>query len=65
MSYGGVASKSAQIMVETTAGVGGVDSDQVLDRFQSVWGAVWVPRRLTITKLHVNFIPNRAGRGWR
>ena len=63
MSYGVIASKSANVMVETTSGVGGSDSDLVLDRFQSIWGAAWVPGRLTITRLHVNFIPSRAGRG--
>lgn len=63
MSYGVIASKSAQIMVETTAGTGSIDTDVVLDRFQSLWGAAWVPGRLTLTKLHANFIPNRAGRG--
>lgn len=63
MSYGVLASKSATVMVETTAGVGRSDSDLVLDRFQSIWGAVWVPGRLTVTRLHVNVIPNRAGRG--
>ncbi|CAN5642118.1 hypothetical protein BH11ACT8_BH11ACT8_32620 [soil metagenome] len=63
MSYGVIASKSAHVMVETTSGVGGSDSDLVLDRFQSIWGAAWVPGRLTVTRLHVNVIPNRAGRG--
>lgn len=63
MSYGVLASKSATVMVETTSGVGGSDSDVVLDRFQGLWGAAWVPGRLTVTRLHVSFIPNRAGRG--
>ena len=63
MSYGVIASKTAHLMVETTSGVGGVESDHALDRFQALWGAAWVPGRLTLTKLHVNFIPNRAGRG--
>lgn len=63
MSYGVLASKSANVMVETTSGVGGSDSDVVLDRFQGIWGASWVPGRLTVTRLHVSFIPNRTGRG--
>lgn len=63
MSYGVLASKAGQILVETTSGSGGVDSDVALDRFQTVWGAMWVPGRLTLTKLHLNFIPNQAGRG--
>ena len=63
MSYGVIASKSATLMVETTSGVGGTDSDVALDRFQGIWGAAWVQGRLTVTRLHVNFIPARAGRG--
>ncbi len=62
MSYGVVASKSVSVMVETTSGVGGSDSDLVLDRFQNTWGAEWVSGRLTLTRLHVNFIANRTGR---
>ncbi|MBS45970.1 MAG: hypothetical protein CMH83_22910 [Nocardioides sp.] len=51
------------MMVETIAGAGGNDSDGALDRFQSIWGGAWVPGRVTLTRLHLNFIPNRAGRG--
>ena len=63
MSYGVLVSKTGQLTVETTSGSGGGDSDVVLDRFQTVWGAMWVPGRLTLTRLHLNYIPNRAGRG--
>lgn len=63
MSYGVLASKSAHVMVQTMSGVDGSPSDIVLDRFQSIWGSAWVTGRLTLTRLHVNFIPNRAGRG--
>ncbi len=63
MSYGVLASKSATMMVETTSGVGGTTSDVALDRFQDIWGAAWVQGRLTVTRLHVNFIPHHAGRG--
>lgn len=63
MSYGVIASKTANVMVETTSGVGGSDSDVALDRFQSIWGGAFVPGRITVTRLHVNFIPSRAGRG--
>ena len=63
MSYGVLGSKTGQILVETTSGSGGNDSDVALDRFQTVWGAMWVPGRLTLTKLHLNYIPNRGGRG--
>lgn len=72
MSYGVIASKTGQMSVERIDGdadpegpgsVENTDSDVTLDRFQSVWGTVWVPGRLTLTKLHLNFIPRRGGRG--
>ncbi len=63
MSYGVIASKSATVMVETTSGLAGSDSDAVLDRFESIWGSAKVSGRLTLTRLHLNFIPARAGRG--
>ena len=63
MSYGVIASKSATVMVETTSVLVGSDSDVVLDRFESVWGSAKVSGRLTLTRLHLNFIPSRAGRG--
>lgn len=63
MSYGVLVSKTGHLLVETTSGSGGGDSDVALDRFQTVWGAMWVPGRLTLTKLHLTFVPHRAGRG--
>ena len=63
MSYGVVGSKSGHLLVETLTGVGGTSSDAAFDRFQSVWGATWVPGRLTLTALHLTFMPNRVGRG--
>ncbi len=54
-------------MVEATTDdltlTGAPDCGVVLDRFQSVWGGAWVSGRLTLTRLHVNFIPSRGGRG--
>lgn len=63
MSYGNVASKTGHLMVETTTGAGGAASDVALDRFQTTWGATWVAGRLTLTRLHLTFVPNRVGRG--
>ncbi len=63
MSYGVLVSKTGHLMVETTGAGGNSDSDAALDRFQLLWGGAWVPGRLTLTKLHLNYIPNRAGRG--
>ncbi len=63
MSYGVLVSKPGQVLVETLEGSGGGDSDTALDQFQSAWGAMWVPGRLTVTRLHLTFMPSRAGRG--
>ncbi len=63
MPYGVLFSKSGQVLVESVDGTSAVGSDVTLDRFRTMWGAMWVPGRLTLTKLHLNFIPHRAGRG--
>lgn len=63
MSYGVLSSKTGHLMVETTGGAGGSESDAVLDRFQGAFGVAWVPGRLTLTGLHVNYVPSRTGRG--
>lgn len=63
MSYGVVGSKSGHLLVETLTGSGGSPSDAAFERFQTVWGATWVPGRLTLTALHLTFMPNRVGRG--
>lgn len=63
MSYGVLTSKTGHLMVETTGGTGGSDTDAVLDRFQGAHGAAWVPGRLTLTGLHVNYVPSRSGPG--
>lgn len=63
MSYGVLVSKTGHLLVETTGGNSLADSDLALDRFQSAWGATWVPGRLTLTKLHLTFVPHRGGRG--
>ena len=64
MSYGVVASKTGHLLVETLTGLGDASrGDDALDRFQVAWGSTWVPGRLTLTALHLTFIPNRVGRG--
>ncbi|GEP39330.1 hypothetical protein NPS01_29930 [Nocardioides psychrotolerans] len=63
MSYGVLMSKTGHVMVETTGGSGDTDTDTVLDRFQAVFGAAWVPGRLTLTSLHLNYVPSRSGQG--
>ncbi|WP_309648391.1 hypothetical protein [Nocardioides sp.] len=63
MSYGVLSSKSGHLMVETTGGAGGSGTDTALDRFQASFGAAWVPGRLTLTGLHVNYVASRTGQG--
>lgn len=63
MSYGVLASRSASLLVEATGPAGGGEADVALDRFSDVWGGAWVPGRLTLTRLHVSFVPHRSGRG--
>lgn len=63
MSYGVLGSKSGHLLVETLTGSAETPSDAAFDRFQTVWGATWVPGRLTLTALHLTFMPNRVGRG--
>jgi hypothetical protein len=63
VSYGVLVSKTGQVLVETRSGTGGGASDAALGRFQAAWGAMWVPGRLTLTRLHLTFVPRRAGRG--
>lgn len=63
MSYGVLGSKNGHLLVETTTGAVGGASDAAYDRFQTAWGATWVPGRLTLTALHLTFMPNRVGRG--
>ncbi|MEI5673347.1 MULTISPECIES: hypothetical protein [unclassified Nocardioides] len=63
MSYGVIGSKSAHLLVETTAGAGGSEADLALDRLQERYGAVWIAGRITLTRLHLGFVPTRLGRG--
>ena len=64
MSYGVLGSKSGHLLVETLTGLGeATRGDDALARFQVAWGATWVPGRLTLTALHLTFIPNRVGHG--
>jgi hypothetical protein len=63
MSYGVVGSKSAHVLIEVTAGTGGSEADRALDDFQAGYGAVWVAGRITLTRLHLIFVPSRPVRG--
>lgn len=63
MSYGVLVSKTGHLLVETTGAGGDSGTDAALDRFQLLWGGAWVAGRLTLTRLHLTYVPNRAGRG--
>lgn len=63
MSYGVLTSKTGHLLVETTTATGTTASDAALDRFQTVWGSTWVAGRLTLTTLHLTFVPTRVARG--
>ncbi len=66
MSYGVLASKSGQLCVDElpASGARGAPVGE-LDRFRSMWGATWVTGRLTLTSLHLTFVPHSMVKGVR
>jgi hypothetical protein len=66
MSYGVIASKAGHLSVEDALprGSRGAPPDAV-DRFRATWGGMWVPGRLTLTSLHLTFVPHSTGKGVR
>lgn len=63
MPYGVIVSTSASVAVEATSGMDGTAGDLALDLFSRIWGPAPVTGRLTLTRLHLSFVPHRAGRG--
>lgn len=66
MSYGVLASKSGQLCVDelrSNPGLGAPPGE--LDRFRALWGATWVNGRLTLTSLHLTFVPHAMVKGVR
>lgn len=64
MSYGVLVSRTGHLMLEPTHGAGaGGRSEEHLERFRTLWGAAWVPGRVTLTRLHVSFVPHRVTSG--
>lgn len=60
MSYGVMASKPAQVLVETESltGRGEASPQHGLDHFNRLYGASWVSGRITLTQRHLTFIPH-------
>ncbi len=60
MSYGVIASKAAQVLVETESltGRGEASPQHGLDHFNTLYGAKWVSGRVTLTSRHLTFIPH-------
>lgn len=66
MSYGVLASKSGHLSLDDVVVRGGraVPPDDV-DRFRTVWGGAPVQGRLTVTRLHLTFVPHSITKGVR
>ena len=60
MSYGVMASKPAQVLVETEGltGRGEASPQHGLDHFNNLYGAAWVSGRITLTQRHLTFVPH-------
>lgn len=60
MSYGVMASKPAQVLVETESltGRGEARPEHGLDHFNNLYGAAWVNGRVTLTSKHITFVPH-------
>ncbi|MAS55085.1 MAG: hypothetical protein OSB43_15545 [Nocardioides sp.] len=65
MSYGVVATKSGQVQVETIVSPGERSYDRARERFRAPVAGPWAAGRLTLTGLHLAFMPTRSGRGVR
>jgi hypothetical protein len=62
MSYGVMASKPAQVLVETESltGRGEASPQHGLDHFNNLYGAAWVSGRITLTQKHLTFVPHTS-----
>lgn len=63
MSYGVLASKSGQLLVEPGRPGDGGATEQALARFVDRRGKGWAPGRVTLTRLHLSYLPGSASRG--
>ncbi|MCW2842352.1 MAG: hypothetical protein JWN22_268 [Nocardioides sp.] len=66
MSYGVIASKAGHLSVEDAVPRGSRSAQpDAVDRFRTTWGSMWVPGRLTLTSLHLTFMPHSTRKGVR
>lgn len=63
MSYGVLTTKSGQLLVETRRLGEGDRTETDLARFVDRRGRAWSPGRLTLTRLHLSFVPGSGSRG--
>ncbi|CAN5382202.1 hypothetical protein BH09ACT12_BH09ACT12_33050 [soil metagenome] len=65
MSYGVVASKAASVQVELVVPEERRGYDRARERFRAPEATPWGSGRLTLTALHLSFVPNRPTGGVR
>lgn len=63
MSYGVMASKSASVQLERTTPTEKRGYDRARERFLAPEATPWSAGRLTLTALHLSFMPNRPSPG--
>jgi hypothetical protein len=63
MSYGIIASRSGHLQVEPTAPGAGGPTEVALARFAAQRGRSAAAGRLTLTRLHLSYLPGTTGQG--
>lgn len=63
MSYGVMASKSGQLLVEPRRVGDGGRTEAALARFAERRGRNWSAGRFTLTRLHLSYLPGASSRG--
>ena len=63
MSYGVLASRNGQLLVETRLLGKGDSTEAALARFVERRGRTWSPGRFALTRLHLSYLPGPAARG--
>lgn len=63
MSYGIIATKNGQVLVEIRRLGDGGRTETALQRFVERRGRNWSAGRLTLTRLHLSYLPGSASRG--
>jgi hypothetical protein len=63
MSYGVVASKTGHVQVEAVIPEEQRSYDRTREKYRPPVTTVWAAGRLTLTSLHLSFVPTRTSRG--